>query len=234
VEVSVDFFGDWFFTFRTLAVTNVTKFSSDEACEYVSEGCKFFGKMTKDGNSFAFQGSTCQEEEINLDPRSNKSSVELIAIWNVSSTSIVQSTTLILDSGHSGICLRETFELDINLMYKSKHRSRIGRYIETKLPSLLVRLPFRVPAPESWCICQDDPREEDQEDHDDDGYVGEGGLEPDLRCMVHGLCDECEGPNSVCDCDWWYDQHFCSTCGLNLINCECVHISEIIEKLYDY
>ena len=25
VEVSVDFFGDWFFTFRTLAVTNVTK-----------------------------------------------------------------------------------------------------------------------------------------------------------------------------------------------------------------
>ena len=98
-------------------------------------------------------------------------------------------------------------------MYKSKYRFRIGygtaavfifpsllklvfpvlrRYIETKLPSLLVRLPFRVPAPESWCICQDDPREEDQEDHDDDGYVGEGGLEPDLRCMVHGLCDECE------------------------------------------
>ena len=25
VEISVDFFGDWFFTFRTLAVTNVTK-----------------------------------------------------------------------------------------------------------------------------------------------------------------------------------------------------------------
>ena len=118
VEVSVDFFGDWFFTFRTLAVTNVTKvtfiifnmlicimvfqFSSDEACEYVSEGCKFFGKMTKDGNSLTFHGIICQEEEMNPDPRSYKSSVELIAIWNVSSTSIVQSTTLILDSGHSG------------------------------------------------------------------------------------------------------------------------------------
>ena len=58
-----------------------------------------------------------------------------------------------------------------------------------------------MPAPESWCICHDDPHEEeDQEDahNDDDGYVGEEGLEPDLRCMVHGTCDECEEGRIFC------------------------------------
>ena len=58
-----------------------------------------------------------------------------------------------------------------------------------------------MPAPESWCICHDDPHEEeDQEDahNDDDGYVGEEGLEPDLRCMVHGACDECEEGRIFC------------------------------------
>ena len=77
---------------------------------------------------------------------------------------------------------------------------RSRRYIETKLPSLLVRLPFKVPAPESWCICHDgDPEEDGQEDHDDDdGYVGEEGVQPDLRCMVHGVCDECEAGRIFC------------------------------------
>ena len=96
-------------------------------------------------------------------------------------------------------------------MYKSKYRSRLGydtaevficyihkslnprRYIETKLPSLLVRLPFRVPAPASWCICHDDPREEDQEDHEDhEDHDDDDQDELDPRCMVHGFCDECE------------------------------------------
>ena len=55
-------------------------------------------------------------------------------------------------------------------------------------------------APESWCICHDDDPEEDgQEDHDDDdGYVGEEEVQPDLRCMVHGVCDECEAGRIFC------------------------------------
>ena len=62
-----------------------------------------------------------------------------------------------------------------------------------------MRLPFKVPAPESWCICHDgDPEQDDQEDHDDDGYVGEEGVEPELRCMVHGVCDECEARRIFC------------------------------------
>ena len=57
-----------------------------------------------------------------------------------------------------------------------------------------------MPAPESWCICHDgDPEEDGQEDHDDDdGYVGEEGVEPELRCMVHGVCDECEAGRIFC------------------------------------
>ena len=61
-----------------------------EDCEYFTEGFKFVGKMTKDGDSFTFCGSP------------KNSSVELIAVWNVSTTRILQSTTLISDSEPSG------------------------------------------------------------------------------------------------------------------------------------
>ena len=71
-----------------------------------------------------------------------------------------------------------------------------------------MKLPYRVPAPASWCLCRED---EDAENNAEAG--AEAGVEADPRCAVHGTCDECEVSNSVCDCDWWYDQHFCTSCG---------------------
>ena len=77
----------------------VFQFSQDEACEceYVSEGFKFLGKMTKYGDSFTFHGSKKEEEHY-----SDHASSQLVANWNVSSTRIVQTTTLVSGSGPSG------------------------------------------------------------------------------------------------------------------------------------
>ena len=75
-------------------------------------------------------------------------------------------------------------------MYQSQFREKLRPYIETKLPATLVVLPWELPVPASWCLCEED-----------------------MQCPVHGDCDQCEQGNSVCDCDWWYDQHFCTTCG---------------------
>ena len=101
-------------------------------------------------------------------------------------------------------------------------------FIDTKLPSHVMILPFRYPNPNEWCICFDDEIVEDV-----DGVDGEEDRFLD-NCSVHGTCDECDVSNSICNCDWWYDQHFCTSCGLNLINCECTHISEIMDKLYEF
>lgn len=84
----------------------------------------------------------------------------------------------------------ETFRPDLVLMYQSQFRQNLKPYIETKLPESLVVTPWVMPAPISWCMCEDD-----------------------MDCPVHGDCDQCEQRNSVCDCDWWYDEHFCNTCG---------------------
>jgi len=76
-----------------------------------------------------------------------------------------------------------------------------------------VRLPVVGAAPSSWCSCA--PR-------------------PDPACRLHARCDECERSGGECDCDWWYDQHFCRSCGLELWNCDCNHMAEITEKLYEF
>ena len=80
-------------------------------------------------------------------------------------------------------------------MYQSVYRQRLRPYIETKLAEELVRQPWVVAAPASWCSC------EEQE---------EARLP---SCPVHGRCEQCESVNGVCDCGWWWDQHFCNTCG---------------------
>ena len=85
-------------------------------------------------------------------------------------------------------------------MYQSEYRSRLRPYIETKLPASLVRLPWILPAPDSWCSCEEEEEEEEE------------GLAP-ASCPVHGECDQCQATNSICDCGWWWDQHFCNTCG---------------------
>ena len=135
LEVTVDFFEDWHFSFQSHnAETTVTKvtfhiflivlieikvfqFSPDEACEceYVSEGCKFLGRMTKYGDTFTFTGSA--EEGNYSDHSSLQSSSQLVVNWNVSKTRIVQTTTLISSSGPSGIKLNKSkFELIENII----------------------------------------------------------------------------------------------------------------------
>ena len=88
----------------------VFQFSQDEACEceYVSEGFKFLGKMTKYGDSFTFHGSK-EEEEHYSDHASLEPSSRLVANWNVSSTRIVQTTTLVSSSGPSGKIQKSLF-----------------------------------------------------------------------------------------------------------------------------
>ena len=57
--------------------------------------------MTKYGDSFTFHGSK-EKEENDSDQASPKSPSQLVAYWNVSSTRIVQTTTLVSSSGPSG------------------------------------------------------------------------------------------------------------------------------------
>ena len=103
---------------------------------------------------------------------------------------------------------KEIYELDYELMYRSDYRQNMRKYIDTKLPALCVRQPNRVPVPDSWCLCHDDD-EEGGDNADNNGDQERFNV----RCMVHGSCDECEEANAVCNCDWWYDQHYCTTCG---------------------
>ena len=57
--------------------------------------------MTKYGDSFTFHGSK-EKEENHSDHASPKSPSQLVANWNVSSTRIEQTTTLVSSSGPSG------------------------------------------------------------------------------------------------------------------------------------
>ena len=74
-------------------------------------------------------------------------------------------------------------------------------------------------------------------------------LELDPECSVHGECSHCERRNAQCHCDFFYDQHFCRrviiiglhlvvmpsrSCCLTLLDCDCNHIVEIMERLYEF
>jgi len=73
---------------------------------------------------------------------------------------------------------------------------------------------------------EEDGAKSKEEDGEDD--------EIDWECPVHGTCDECEKENPQCDCQFFYEEHFCVTCGCELWLCECCHITEIRDRLYEF
>ena len=169
----------------------------------------------------------------------------VIIIWEFSLSKIVQTTSLVWSVGVTGLFVdsKEVFESDHDLIYRSKFRSKLRPFIDTKLPENMVYLPERRPAPLDWCTCL--PGDEDEEETKNNGDVNDEenvdvNDDEDVNrlldpvCAVHGLCDECEKTNSACDCDWFYDEHFCLSCGVTLWQCDCNHILEITDKLYDF
>ena len=67
-----------------------------------------------------------------------------------------------------------------------------------------------------------------------DNVVERNDLVVDKDCPLHGRCDECERKNPDCDCEFFYEEHFCLTCGHVLWMCECCHILEIRDMLYEF
>ena len=188
------------------AITN--KFRLSQTFYYVNDfGQNVVGVVTMDQNKFIFQGSVEDNE--------NKNSPNFIIIWEFSSDKIVQTTSEIWSIGITD-CLWKA----------RKYLSRIIRpFIDTKLPRSLVSLPEKAPAPLDWCSCIQNDDNDDKEGEDD---------VKDMLCAVHGTCDECEKTNEFCDCDWFYDEHFCRSCGVTLWQCECNHIVELMDKLYEF
>merc|ERR1712025_408288 len=122
------------------------------------------------------------------------SHVKLTLKWLFSRTSVIHTIQLEKNNDFVLYAL-EKFEPDQDIMYKSKHRKKLRRYVDTKLPMNLVELPDIQPAPLEWCDCEE--RGEAEEVIDSQG------------CAVHGFCQECERVNAICDCHWFYEEHFC-------------------------
>jgi len=220
LEISVDDEGEWNFYRRNMDETITNKFRLGQTFYYVDDfGQNVVGVVTMDQNKFIFQGSVEDDE--------NENSPNFIIIWEFSSDKIVQTTSVIWSIGITGLFVesKEIFEPDYEIIYRGEFRTKLRPFIDTKLPQNLVSLPEKSPAPLDWCSCIQNDDTDDKE--------GEDNVK-DMFCAVHGECDECEKTNEFCDCDWFYDEHFCRSCGVTLWQCECNHVVELMDKLYEF
>ena len=226
LEISVDNDGEWTFYRRNMDEVVINKFRLGQTFYYMDDfGQNVVGVVTVEQNKFIFHG--------NIENDENTTNPTLIIIWDFTNTTIIQTTSLIWNVGLSGIFVKseEIFESDQHLIYRGEFRSKLRPFIDTKLPQNLVSPPERIPAPADWCSCAShEESESDEEEDDNDRDI----LNVDPLCAAHGMCDECEKTNEFCDCDWFYDEHFCVSCGLTLWQCDCNHVVEIIEKLYEF
>ena len=235
LEISVDSDGEWSFYRRNMIhiwsgeicrcldgpITN--KFRLGQTFYYVDDfGQSVVGVVSLEQNKFVFQGKVEDDEKFD--------SPSVIIIWEFSISKIVQTTSLIWSVGFTGLFVEseEVFESDRDLMYRSELRTKLRPFIQTKQPINMVSLPEIAPAQPDWCTCvYDDGNDEESEETDDVKDL-------DPHCVVHGVCDDCEKINSACDCFWFGEEHFCRSCGVTLSECECNHILELTEKLYDF
>jgi len=224
LNISVDDTGEWSFYRRNMEEVVTNKFRLGQTFYYVDDfGQNLVGVVTMEPNKFIFEG------KVDDDKRADVPTV--IIIWEFSKNKIVQITTALRSVGITGVFVKSTevYESDQEIIYKGEFRTTLRPFIDTKLPDYLVTLPELAPAPAEWCTCEEyeeDGREGDDDDDDDDDI--------DPSCSVHGVCDECEKRNEFCDCDWFYEEHYCLSCGVTLWLCDCNHILEILDKEYEF